>query len=150
MSTGIKVLSGSVPSEKILETVQRAKDRAVLLGVSATIAELLGFVASDTGQLSREVKKSYDAQVDTQRGADVITIKFDRDVIIANVVSPTGQRYAEFHINPGGSFISYRDPTTPGTRPINEIEWNETVADNIEDILPFEMVKEGLIVSERL
>ncbi len=149
MSAGIRVLSGSVPSEKVAETVQRAKDRAVLIGVSATIAELLGFVASDTGQLSREVKSSYDAQVDNQRGADIITIKFDRDTIIANVVSPAGVAYAEFHINPGGSFISYQNPTTPQTRPINEFEWNETVADNIEGILPFEMVKEGLIVSER-
>ena len=121
----------------------------MLLGVSITIAELLGFVASDTGQLSREVKSSYDDQVDTQRGADIITIKFDRAEIIANVVSPTGEPYAEFHINPGGSFISYQNPTTSGTRPINEFEWNEAVADNIEAILPFEMVKEGLIVSER-
>ncbi len=150
MSAGIKILSGSVPSDKVLETVKRAKDRAVLLGVSATIAELLGFVASDTGELSRKVKSSYDTQVDTQRSKDVITIKFDRNTIIADVVSPSGVHYAEFHINPGGEFISYRNPTTPGTRPINEFEWNETIADNIEAILPFEMIKEGLIVTERL
>ena len=149
MSAGIRVLSGSVPSDKILETVQRAKDRAVQLGISASIAQLLGDVAFKTGLLSREVRRSYDTQVDGQRGADVITIKFDRDVIIANVVSPEGIAYAKFHINPGGSFISYENPSSPSTRPIEEFEWNEAIADNIEDILPFEMVKEGLIVSER-
>ena len=151
MSAGIRIRSGSVPSEKIAEVVQGAKDRAVLLGVSATIAQLLPSVAFKTGQLAREVKSSYDDQVTTQAGADIITIKFERDIIIANVIGPPPNNipYAEFHINPGGSFISYQNPTSPGTKPINEFEWNEAVADNIEAILPFEMVKEGLVVSER-
>lgn len=150
MGAGIKVMSGAVPSDKVREAAQRAKDRAVLLGVSATIAELLPAVAFKTGKLASETKKSYDMQVDTQRNQDVITIRFDRDTIIANVVSPAGVPYAEFHINPGGSFISYEAPTTLGTRPIDEFEWNETVADNIEALLPFEMVKEGLITTELL
>ncbi len=151
MSAGIKIRSGRVEgTAKIKEAVQRAKDRAVLLGVSSTLAKLLNKVAFKTGKLSREVKTSYDNQVTRQAGLDEITISFDRNHIRAEVKNTSGFSYGILHVNPGGDFISYRDPTTPGTKPIEEFEWNETVANEIEAIIPGEMIKEGLVVSELL
>lgn len=150
-ANGIRIKSGRVPAEDIKEAVQRAKDRAVLLGVSSMLAKHLGGVAFKSGRLASETKKSYDNQVSTQKGLDIMVIKLDRGHIQAKVVDPkTGESYGEYHINPGGEFISYKNPTTPGTEPINEYEWNESVADEIEALLPAEMIKEGLIVSEYL
>ena len=148
-SAGITIRSGRVAgTKKIKEAVQRAKDRAVLLGVSSTLAKLLNTVAFKSGKLSREVKTSYDNQINLQKGLDEITISFDRGHIIAEVKTEDGFSYGILHVNPGGEFVSYQDPTTPGTKPIEEFEWNETVADEIESLIPNEMIKEGLVVSE--
>ena len=149
MSAGITIKSGRVAgTKKIKEAVQRAKDRAVLLGVSSTLAKLLNKVAFKKGKLSNEVKTSYDNQITRQKGFDEITIAFDRNHIIAKVKNEKGYSYGILHVNPGGEFISYQDPTTPGTKPIEEFEWNEMVANEIEAIIPGEMIKEGLVVSE--
>ncbi|KKK70039.1 hypothetical protein LCGC14_2927990 [marine sediment metagenome] len=151
MSAGITIKSGRVAgTKKIKEAVQRAKDRAVLLGVSSTLAKLLNTVAFKSGQLSREVKTSYDNQINLQEGRDEITIAFDSDHIKAKVKNEKGFSYGILHVNPGGEFVSYQTPTTEGTKPIDEFEWNESVADEIESLIPNEMIKEGLIVSELL
>jgi len=151
MSAGITIKSGRVAgTKKIKEAVQRAKDRAVLLGVSSTLAKLLNTVAFKSGQLSREVKTSYDNQINLQEGRDEITISFDRGHIKAEVKNEKGFSYGILHVNPGGEFVSYQTPTTEGTKPIDEFEWNESVADEIESLIPNEMIKEGLIVSELL
>ncbi|KKL87409.1 hypothetical protein LCGC14_1935020 [marine sediment metagenome] len=149
-SAGITIRSGRVAgTKKIKEAVQRAKDRAVLLGVSSTLAKLLNAVAFKSGKLSREVKTSYDNQITQQKGLDEITIKFDRGHIRAEVKNEKGFSYGILHVNPGGEFISYQSPT-PGTKPIEEFEWNEMVANEIEAIIPGEMIKEGLVVSQLL
>ncbi len=150
-SAGITIRSGRVAgTKKIKEAVQRAKDRAVLLGVSSTLAKLLNAVAFKSGKLSREVKTSYDNQITQQKGLDEITIKFDRGHIRAEVKNEKGFSYGILHVNPGGDFVSYQTPTVGGTRPIDEFEWNETVANEIEAIIPGEMIKEGLVVSQLL
>ena len=142
---GIRVLSGRVPSEKIKEAVNRAMDRAVQLGIASLLAKHLNTVAYDTGDFSRAVSDSYRNQQLTQKGRDEITIRLDRDVIVAEVP------YGTYHINPGGVFGAfYQDATTSGTKPINEFEWNETIGDEIESLLPAEMIKEGLVVTELL
>ena len=155
MSAGITIKSGRVAGTKaIKKAVQTAKDRAIILGVSTTLSQLLNAVAFDSGLLAGEVKTSYDNQVKRQRGFNEITIAFDRDHIIAKVKVQEGKNigfsYGILHVNPGGEFISYQEPTTPGTKPIEEFEWNETVANNIEALIPMEMIKEGLVVSELL
>ena len=152
-SAGITIRSGRVAgTKKIREAVQRAKDRAILIGVSTTLAQLLNTVAFKSGLLAGEVNTSYQNQVNLQKGRDEITIAFDRDHIVAKVKVQEGKNagfsYGILHVNPGGDFVSYQTPTTGGTKPIDEFEWNETVADNIEALIPNEMVKEGLVVSE--
>ncbi len=141
---GITVRSGSaIGGKTILEKAQRAKERAIQLGIVSMLAKHLNTVAFKTGDFSRAVESSYQQQQQEQRGRDQITIKLERGKIIAKVP------YGEYHINPGGAFGSfYHDPTTPRTRPIDEFLWNETVADEIEDLIPAEMIKEGLIVTE--
>ena len=143
-SAGIKISSGRVEgTKKIREAVQRGKDRAVLLGIAAMLAKHLNTVAYKTGAFSAAVSDSYRNQQKTQKGRDEIIIRLDRGIIIAEVP------YGKYHINPGGSFGAfYENPTTDNTKPINQHEWNETVADEIEALLPAEMVKEGLVVSE--
>ncbi|KKK88594.1 hypothetical protein LCGC14_2741570 [marine sediment metagenome] len=143
---GITVRSGSaIGTKTILKRAQSAKERAIQLGIVSMLAKHLNTVAFKSGDFSRAVESSYQNQQRTQKGRREITIKLERGTIIAEVP------YGVYHINPGGSFGTfYQNPTTPNTKPIDEFLWNETVADEIEALIPAEMVKEGLIVSDLL
>ena len=149
MVGGIIVKSGNnLSGKKIIEAVHRGKKRAVSNGIVRTLAKLLGDVAFKEGHLSKSVEESYTEQI-PESGEPTLTIKFDRDTIDVKVASKSkGSDYSVFHINPGGTFSHYDDPTTTGTRPINEFEWNETIADEIERLIPNELRKEGLIITE--
>ncbi|MEE9410827.1 MAG: hypothetical protein V3V41_07865 [Candidatus Heimdallarchaeota archaeon] len=92
-------------------------------GIIDGVNELLPTVARDKGPLRRAVADMYFEQarnIDVR--GDEIVIGFKEDRVISDV------DYAKYHIDTGGS---YKNPTTPGTKPISTREFNTAINKHI-------------------
>lgn len=144
--TEIIVKSGTAKGKvQIMEKIQRAVDRAAKMGVAQTVGELLPKVAYKKGRLTTGVQKMLDRQVASEKGKRKVTIKFDRDKVVA--VDKKGHNYAPYHMYPGGNYGRYYyHPSTGGTAPIGVAQWNRTLYKNTVNHIPGQLIKQGLVV----
>lgn len=96
-----------------------------------TRTELMPTVAKKTGDLRKGVNIALDEETIK------LVAKKDEIKISLRKVKVDWPDYAKYHIHPGSKYgISYQNPNTPGTKPIDTRVWNRRLAKNIIAELP--------------
>lgn len=135
----ILISGGARTSQEIMRRLINASVSAVKRGMTETRNALRPTVAKDTGALRQSIDQMFDRQSIKIVGArSTLTIEFKQ--------SDVRLSYAQYHINPGGRFSSYRNPTTEGTKPVNKFNVDRDLKTNIEKALPIELIRQGVRV----
>ncbi len=121
--------------QQLKSDIIRAMHRAVENAYRETWRLFRPSIAKKTGAFRLNIDTAFEAQLASTLGREKFSIRFPQ--ILAS--RPT---YGKYHIfGPTGESLTtrpYAEPTTPNTRPLNEINF----MNSIEDLIPKHMILE--------